>query len=85
MSKSKTKLLLDSSPIQRLVTAIGQAAISAKFFVAGSLPAVDPGLVVVGMGSVRVPLKRGAAGSFERTLKRYEDDLKLLSALPSVS
>lgn len=61
MAKSKTKLPRDSSPIKRLVTAIGQAAISAKFFVSGSLPRVDPGLVVEGMGSVRVPLKRGAA------------------------
>ena len=62
MAKSRTKCEPDSS-VERLATAIGQATRSAKFVVAGSLPLVDLGLEVEGLGRVSVPLKRGTAKS----------------------
>ena len=62
MSKSRTKGGSGSS-VERLATAIGQAARSAKFVVTGCLPGVDPGLVVEGLGRVPLPLKRGITKS----------------------
>src|SRR4051812_21878322 len=50
-----------STTARWLSEAIGQATRSARFCVAGSLPAVDPGIVVDGLGVVRLPLQRGIA------------------------
>jgi hypothetical protein len=47
--------------IEWLSEAIGQAARSAGFCVAGCLPDADPDLEVEGLGRVQVPLKRGMA------------------------
>lgn len=68
MTNSRTKRAADR-PIERLATAIGEAARSAKFLVGGRLPAVDPGLVVEGLGRVPVPLKRGTARSLIATCR----------------
>src|SRR6516162_8275433 len=62
MSNSRTQRD-PGSCVERLAAAIGQATRSAKFFVAGRLPVVDPGLEVEGLGRVSVPLKRGIAKS----------------------
>ncbi len=51
----------DSTTVQWLTKAIGQATKSAKFCVVGCLPVLDPGLEVEGLGSVSIPLKRGVA------------------------
>lgn len=51
----------DSATIAWLTKAIEQAAATARFCVAGSLPDIDPGLDVDGLGRVQVPLKRGIA------------------------
>ncbi len=40
---------------------VARATRSAKFCVTGSLPAVNPGIVVDGLGAIRIPLKRGMA------------------------
>ncbi len=61
MPKARKKHAAGSSQLDWLPTAIGQATRSAQFCVAGGLPVADPGLVVQGLGRVRVPLKRGAA------------------------
>ncbi len=53
--------LSESNTVQWLSDAIGQATRSAKFCVAGCLPAVDPGLEVEGLGPLAIPLKRGMA------------------------
>src|SRR5271165_6219587 len=50
-----------STTARRLSEAIGQATRSAKFCVAGSLPVVDPGLDVDGLGLIRFPLKQAKA------------------------
>ena len=63
MSNSTRKRDPASSPLEWLATAIGEATRSAKFVVAGPLPAIDPGLEVEGVGRVSVPLKRGIAKS----------------------
>ncbi len=68
MSNSRTKRDADPS-VERLATAIGLAARSAKFLVAGRLPVVDPGLDVEGLGRVRVPLRRGIAKSLIATCR----------------
>jgi hypothetical protein len=68
MSESPTKGEPEAA-IERLATAIGQAARAAKFFVAGQLPAIDPGLEVEGLGRVSVPLRRGAAKSLIATCR----------------
>ena len=44
-----------------LSEAIGQATRSAKFCVAGFLPALDPGIEVTGLGALQLPLKRTKA------------------------
>jgi hypothetical protein len=62
MPNSRTKRASNSS-VEWLAAAISQAMRSAKFVVAGRLPAVDPGLEVEGLGRVPVPLKRGIAKS----------------------
>src|SRR5205809_327466 len=46
---------------RRLAEAIGQATRSAHFCVAGTLPVVDPGIDVNGLGALRFPLKRAMA------------------------
>ena len=51
----------DSSTMEWLSEAIGQAGRSARFCVSGCLPAVDPGLEVDGLGRIQIPLKRGMA------------------------
>ncbi len=51
----------DSATIEWLVKAVSRATRSARFCVAGCLPAVDPGLEVEGVGAVKFPLKRGMA------------------------
>src|SRR5260370_24245169 len=48
----------DSSTVERLATAIGQATRSAKFCVVGCLPVADPGIEVDGLGTITLPLKR---------------------------
>lgn len=57
MSKSRKNIADDSSTIEWLANAIGQATKSAKFCVDGVLPVVDPGLVVDGLGAIKFPLK----------------------------
>ncbi len=52
-----------STSIEWFAAAIEQATRSAKFMVAGCLPAVDPGINVDELGPVAVPLKRGMAKS----------------------
>lgn len=52
---------MSESTVEWLAEAIGQAARSTKFCVAGRLPDVDPGIEVEGLGPVRIPLKRGMA------------------------
>ena len=51
----------DSTTVEWLSTAIGQATRSAKFCVVGCLPVVDPGIEVEGLGAVKLPLKRTTA------------------------
>jgi hypothetical protein len=68
VSKSRTKRDPASS-VERLATAVGEATRSAKFFVAGGLPAVGPGLEVDGLGRVPIPLKRGSAKSLIATCR----------------
>jgi len=51
----------DSTTVEWLSTAIGQATRSAKFCVAGCLPVVDPGIEVDGLGTVTLPLQRTTA------------------------
>ena len=51
----------DSTAVEWLSTAIGQATRSAKFCVVGCLPVVDPGIEVEGLGAVKLPLKRTTA------------------------
>ena len=58
MAESPAKPAADSS-VERLAVAIKEAARSAQFCVSGPLAVTDPGLVVEGLGPVRVPLKRG--------------------------
>lgn len=50
-----------STSVGSLAKAIGQAAKSAKFCVAGTLPTVAPGLAVEGLGTIALPLKPSAA------------------------
>ena len=50
-----------STTVRRLAEAIGQATRSAKFCVAGRLPAVDPGIEVDGLGAIKLPLKPATA------------------------
>ncbi|MCE9534086.1 MAG: 2OG-Fe(II) oxygenase [Planctomycetes bacterium] len=49
-----------SSNIKWLSKAIEQATKSANFCIAGCLPAVDPGIEIDGVGTISMPLKRGA-------------------------
>src|SRR5437660_6389827 len=51
----------DSTTLEWLSNAVGQATRSAKFCVAGCLPALDPGIEVEGMGRIKLPLKRTTA------------------------
>jgi hypothetical protein len=51
----------DASTVARLAKALGHATRSAKFCAVGSLPALDPGLDVEGLGAVKFPLKRATA------------------------
>ena len=51
----------DATTVERLSTAIRQAARSAMFCVTGCLPAIDPGLEVAGLGPIKFPLKRARA------------------------
>lgn len=44
-----------------LSNAVQQATRSAKFCVAGCLPAADPGIVIAGLGPLKLPLKRTTA------------------------
>lgn len=53
--------MTETSTIEWLSDAIGQAARSARFCVTGCLPEVDPGLETDGLGPVQIPLKRGFA------------------------
>jgi hypothetical protein len=53
----------NSNTIEWLSAAITQATKSAEFCVSGSLPAVDPGLHVEGLGPVTLPLKPRMAKS----------------------
>src|SRR5438309_1640652 len=46
---------------RRLSEAIGEATKSSKFYVAGCLPVVDPGIEVDGLGAVKLPLKGAVA------------------------
>ncbi len=47
----------DSTTVEWLSTAIGQATRSAKFCVVGCLPVADPGIEVEGLGTITLPLK----------------------------
>jgi hypothetical protein len=47
----------DSTTVEWLANAIGEATRSAKFCVAGSLPVVDPQIEVEGLGPIKLPLK----------------------------
>ncbi len=51
----------DSTTVEWLSKAIGQATKAAKFCIAGSLPVVDPGIEVEGVGTIPLPLKRKTA------------------------
>ncbi len=51
----------DSTTVERLSKAIGQATRSAKFCVVGCLPVVDPCIEVEGLGAIKLPLKRTTA------------------------
>ena len=51
----------NSTIVEWLSTAIGQATRSAKFCVVGCLPVVDPGIEVEGLGAITLPLKRTTA------------------------
>jgi hypothetical protein len=51
----------NSTTIEWLSAAIGQATRSAKYCVVGSLPVVDLGIEVEGLGAVKLPLKRTTA------------------------
>ncbi|HEV3259068.1 MAG TPA: 2OG-Fe(II) oxygenase [Gemmataceae bacterium] len=48
----------DSTTVEWLSTAIGQATRAAKFCVVGCLPVDDPGIEVEGLGTITLPLKR---------------------------
>ena len=50
-----------SSTARRLSEAVRHASKSAKFCIAGCLPAVDPGIEVNGLGAIKLPLKRARA------------------------
>jgi hypothetical protein len=47
----------DSTSVEWLSKAIGQAAKSAKFCVVGRLPVGNPGIEVEGLGAITLPLK----------------------------
>ncbi len=51
----------DLITVKWLTAAIGQATKSAKFYVAGCLPAVNPGIEIEGLGGIALPLKRARA------------------------
>ena len=51
----------NSTTVERLSKSIGQATRSAKFCVAGCLPAIDPGIEVEGLGAIVLPVKRRTA------------------------
>jgi hypothetical protein len=51
----------DSTTVEWLLTAVGQATRSARFCAVGCLPDVDPGMKVEGLGTVKLPLKRTTA------------------------
>jgi len=51
----------NSTIVEWLSKAIGQATRSAKFCVDGCLPVVDPGIEVEGLGTITLPLKRTTA------------------------
>lgn len=50
-----------STTASGLAEAVARATKSSRFYVAGCLPGVDPGLEVNGLGAVALPLKRGMA------------------------
>jgi hypothetical protein len=47
----------DSTSVEWLSKAIGQAAKSSKFCVVGCLPVGNPGIEVEGLGAITLPLK----------------------------
>jgi hypothetical protein len=51
----------ESTTVEWLSTAIGQAARSSKFCAVGCLPDVDPGIKVEGLGTIKLPLTRTMA------------------------
>src|SRR5258708_1535521 len=51
----------DSTTVEWLLTAVGQATRSARFCAVGCLPDVDPGMKVEGLGTIKLPLKRTTA------------------------
>jgi len=51
----------DSTTVEWLSTAIGQATRSAKFCVVGCLPVADPGIEVEGLGTITLPLTQTMA------------------------
>jgi predicted 2-oxoglutarate/Fe(II)-dependent dioxygenase YbiX len=61
MSNSKKKRPNDSTIVERLAKAIGQATRSSKFCITGCLSVVDPGIEVEGLGTLTFPLKRTTA------------------------
>jgi hypothetical protein len=58
---TREKTMSTSITAHSLSETIARATRSAKFCVSGSLPAVNPGIVVDGLGAIRIPLKRGMA------------------------
>jgi predicted 2-oxoglutarate/Fe(II)-dependent dioxygenase YbiX len=50
-----------STTVEWLLKAVGKATRSAKFCAVGSLPDVDPGIKVEGLGTIKLPLKRTTA------------------------
>jgi hypothetical protein len=51
----------DSATVEWVSAAIGEAIKSAKFCVAGTLPDIDPGIEIEGLGAITFPLKRTRA------------------------
>src|SRR5947209_3405866 len=58
---TRRKQMNDSTTVEWLSTAIGQATRSAKFCAVGCLSVADPGIEVEGLGTITLPLKRTTA------------------------
>ncbi len=61
MSKAEQHRSDDSEALEWVASAVGNAAKSAMFCVAGRMPGVDPEIEIAELGAVKFPLKPGAA------------------------